>query len=160
MRKRVFLAPVLAALLALPALAQMAAKAPKLPPLEFQDVHLDNGLRVILAPDHAAPVFGICVTYNVGSRNERPGRTGPSSRPRRLPLERSDTGRPRSLRCLSRIRTISRHNMIVMANRVASFDATLRRAGIAGGEISREVDLVTDRRPTSSSFRERTAAEK
>lgn len=76
MRKRVFLAPVLAALLALPALAQMAAKAPKLPPLEFQDVHLDNGLRVILAPDHAAPVFGICVTYNVGSRNERPGRTG------------------------------------------------------------------------------------
>jgi len=76
MRKTVFLAPVLAALLALPALAQMAAQAPKLPPLEFQDVHLDNGLRVILAPDHAAPVFGICVTYNVGSRNERPGRTG------------------------------------------------------------------------------------
>jgi len=37
---------------------------------------LDNGLRVVLAPDHSAPVFGIAVTYDVGSRNERPGRTG------------------------------------------------------------------------------------
>jgi zinc protease len=76
MRRTLFLAPMLAVLVALPALAQMAAQAPKLPPLEFQDMHLDNGLRVILAPDHAAPVFGICVTYNVGSRNEHPGRTG------------------------------------------------------------------------------------
>ncbi|MGE5206326.1 MAG: M16 family metallopeptidase [Chlamydiota bacterium] len=76
MRKRVFLGPALAMLLALTALAQTAAQAPKLPPVHFQDLHLDNGLRVILAPDHAAPVFGICVTYNVGSRDERPGRTG------------------------------------------------------------------------------------
>jgi zinc protease len=76
MRTRLLLALGLAALLALPALAQTDAQALKLPPLPLQDVHLDNGLRVILAPDHAAPVFGICVTYNVGSRNERPGRTG------------------------------------------------------------------------------------
>lgn len=72
MRRKLFSALVLAVLLALPALGQ----TPKLPPLQLQDVHLDNGLRVIMAPDHAAPVFGICVTYNVGSRNERPGRTG------------------------------------------------------------------------------------
>src|SRR2546421_12308173 len=76
MRKRLFLAPVLAALFALPALAQKGAPAPSLAPLQLQDLHLDNGLRVIMAPDHSAPVFGICVTYNVGSRNERPGRTG------------------------------------------------------------------------------------
>jgi zinc protease len=31
---------------------------------------------VILVPDHSAPVFAIDVCYNVGSRNERPGRTG------------------------------------------------------------------------------------
>jgi predicted Zn-dependent peptidase len=31
---------------------------------------------VIIAPDHTAPVYAIAVTYNVGSRNERPGRTG------------------------------------------------------------------------------------
>lgn len=76
MRRKLLLAPVLAALFALPALTQTAAPAPNLPPLKLQDLHLDNGLRVILAPDHASPVFGICITYNVGSRNERPGRTG------------------------------------------------------------------------------------
>ena len=42
----------------------------------FKEVKLNNGLRVILAPDHSAPTYSICVTYNVGSRNERPGRTG------------------------------------------------------------------------------------
>ncbi len=48
----------------------------RVPHLEFTDQRLDNGLRVIIAPDHSAPVFGIAVTYNVGARNERPGRTG------------------------------------------------------------------------------------
>jgi predicted Zn-dependent peptidase len=52
------------------------ADQPKLPRVEFTDQKLANGLRVIIAPDHTAPVFGIAVTYNVGSRNERPGRTG------------------------------------------------------------------------------------
>ena len=41
-----------------------------------QRLKLDNGLRVILAPDHNAPVLAISVAYDVGSRNERPGRTG------------------------------------------------------------------------------------
>jgi len=48
----------------------------RVPKLEFQDVKLENGLRVILVPDHSAPVYAIDVCYNVGSRNERPGRTG------------------------------------------------------------------------------------
>ena len=48
----------------------------KLPLVGFTDQKLDNGLRVIIAVDRAAPVYGISVTYNVGSRNERPGRTG------------------------------------------------------------------------------------
>ena len=48
----------------------------KVPKLEFRDVKLDNGLRVILVPEHSAPVYSIDVCYNVGSRNERPGRTG------------------------------------------------------------------------------------
>jgi zinc protease len=56
--------------------AQEQAAGVKVPKLEFRDVKLDNGLRVILVPDHSAPVFGIDVCYNVGSRNERPGRTG------------------------------------------------------------------------------------
>ncbi len=47
-----------------------------LPKLELRDTHLENGLRVILIEDHSAPVYSIDVCYNVGSRNERPGRTG------------------------------------------------------------------------------------
>jgi predicted Zn-dependent peptidase len=31
---------------------------------------------VIIAPDHTAPVFAVSVTYNTGSRNEKPGHTG------------------------------------------------------------------------------------
>ncbi len=42
----------------------------------FTDLKLKNGLRVILSEDHTAPLYSICVTYNVGSRDERPGRTG------------------------------------------------------------------------------------
>jgi predicted Zn-dependent peptidase len=52
------------------------ADEPKLPPVDFSEQKLDNGLRVIIAVDRTAPVYGISVTYNVGSRNERPGRTG------------------------------------------------------------------------------------
>jgi predicted Zn-dependent peptidase len=52
----------------------LVAAAP--PRVQFTDTHLKNGLRVIIAEDHSAPVFSIAVTYNVGSRNERPGRTG------------------------------------------------------------------------------------
>ncbi len=48
----------------------------KLPKLELRESKLDNGLRIILVPDHSAPVYAIDVAYNVGSRNERPGRTG------------------------------------------------------------------------------------
>jgi zinc protease len=48
----------------------------RLPKLDLRESKLDNGLRVILVPDHSAPVYAIDVAYNVGSRNERPGRTG------------------------------------------------------------------------------------
>jgi zinc protease len=44
--------------------------------IEFTDRKLPNGLRVIVSEDHAAPVFSIVVNYNVGSRDERKGRTG------------------------------------------------------------------------------------
>ena len=37
---------------------------------------LDNGLRVVVSPDHSAPVVCINVTYHVGFRLEPRGRTG------------------------------------------------------------------------------------
>jgi len=56
--------------------ATQGAKAGKSFDLDFKEFKLANGLRVLLAEDASAPTFSICVTYNVGSRDERPGRTG------------------------------------------------------------------------------------
>src|SRR5215211_3593284 len=48
----------------------------QLAPLEIEEYSLNNGLRVVLNRDEAVPVVAIAVYYNVGSRNEREGRTG------------------------------------------------------------------------------------
>jgi predicted Zn-dependent peptidase len=63
----------LAALTLIVAQGTTAAPVKKIP---FTDVRLKNGLRVIISEDHAAPVVAIAVNYNVGSRDERKGRTG------------------------------------------------------------------------------------
>ncbi len=47
-----------------------------IPKIKFTDNTLDNGLRVLISEDHYAPVYAICISYKVGSRDERPGRTG------------------------------------------------------------------------------------
>src|SRR5437773_2045056 len=57
-------------------LADQPASTSRLPQIKFTDYRLANGLRVILSVDHAAPVVAVSVTYDVGSRNEREGRTG------------------------------------------------------------------------------------
>jgi zinc protease len=44
--------------------------------ISIQQFTLKNGLRVVLSEDHAAPTVSLCVTYDVGSRNEQPGHTG------------------------------------------------------------------------------------
>jgi predicted Zn-dependent peptidase len=48
----------------------------KLQPLKLEQYALENGLRVVLNQDNAAPVVTVAVYYDVGSRNERQGRTG------------------------------------------------------------------------------------
>jgi zinc protease len=37
---------------------------------------LENGLKVVLLEDHSTPVAHVAIWYHVGSKNERPGRTG------------------------------------------------------------------------------------
>lgn len=46
------------------------------PQLPFQMFRLANGLTVILHEDHTAPIVGVHVQYDVGSKDEKPGRTG------------------------------------------------------------------------------------
>ena len=53
--------------------ASISAAIPQIP---FTDTKLKNGLRVIISENHVAPVFSVAVSYNVGSRDERTGRTG------------------------------------------------------------------------------------
>ncbi len=44
--------------------------------IPIKEYKLDNGLRVILSEDHSAPSYSIAITYDVGSRDEKEGRTG------------------------------------------------------------------------------------
>jgi zinc protease len=68
-----FLLPLLiCAFAVLPGQAQPARNVR----VDFKETTLKNGLRVITVEDHSAPVVAISVTYNVGSRDERKGRTG------------------------------------------------------------------------------------
>ena len=47
-----------------------------LPHVPIEQFTLSNGLRVVMSEEHAVPVVSVAVYYNVGSRNERAGRTG------------------------------------------------------------------------------------
>jgi zinc protease len=46
------------------------------PHLQYQITKLSNGLTVILSEDHSTPIVHIQLWYHVGSKDERPGRTG------------------------------------------------------------------------------------
>jgi predicted Zn-dependent peptidase len=44
--------------------------------IKFDRFSLENGLKVILHEDHTTPNVVISVLYHVGSKNEKPERTG------------------------------------------------------------------------------------
>ena len=74
------LAPRIAAVLAAVATA-LTVYAPldaavRPPKLKYEMATLPNGLRVIVSEDHSTPIAHVAVWYHVGSKNERPGRTG------------------------------------------------------------------------------------
>lgn len=54
--------------------ATLAAQDPA--PIRVESFTLTNGLRVHVVEDHSSQVAAVNVWYDVGSRNERPGRTG------------------------------------------------------------------------------------
>src|SRR4029453_7245947 len=56
--------------------ATVTVRAITIPKVQFTETKLPNGLRVIVSPDHAAPVVSLVVAYDVGSRNEKQGKTG------------------------------------------------------------------------------------
>src|ERR1700676_3037411 len=46
------------------------------PKLEYDISTLPNGLTVVLSEDHSTPIVHLQLWYHVGSKNEKPGRTG------------------------------------------------------------------------------------
>jgi len=72
---RVALAAALA--LAAPPVAPAKAAPPlEVPKIAFQRFVLPNGLVLLVHEDHKAPIVAVNVWYHVGSKNERPGKTG------------------------------------------------------------------------------------
>lgn len=70
-----------AVLLSLFATVTLAAPAPKAATLPVSDIPyqkfvLANGLTLLVHEDHKAPVVAVNIWYHVGSKDERPGRTG------------------------------------------------------------------------------------
>src|SRR4029079_2740612 len=60
-------------ILSLPSVAPAAVRPPK---LQYRITTLQNGLTVVLSEDHSTPIVHVQLWYHVGSKNERPGRTG------------------------------------------------------------------------------------
>jgi zinc protease len=64
---------LLVAFLSLPSVVAAQAAPIDIP---FERQVLPNGLTLIIHQDHKAPIVAVNVWYHVGSKNERPGRTG------------------------------------------------------------------------------------
>jgi zinc protease len=69
---RRFQLPMLVFILVIAAYAQVG----NLPDISYQKFVLDNGLTLIVHEDHKAPIVAVNIWYHVGSKNEKPGKTG------------------------------------------------------------------------------------
>src|SRR5271154_7394856 len=58
------------------ALATLAHVAPAQAAPTITDFKLDNGLEVVVIPDHRAPVVTHMIWYKVGAADETPGKSG------------------------------------------------------------------------------------
>src|SRR5580704_15287531 len=56
--------------------ASAEPRKPQVPVLSVEKYSLPNGLTVLLHEDHKTPVAAVNVWYKVGSKDEKPGRTG------------------------------------------------------------------------------------
>jgi zinc protease len=70
--KRAVAAAAAVGILLTPA-TQAAVRPPK---LDYSMTTLPNGMKVVLLEDHSTPIVHLQMWYHVGSKNEKPGRTG------------------------------------------------------------------------------------
>ena len=78
MRHPIFrpLATLLLSLLVLSAIDPAARAATRPTRLDYTMTTLSNGMQVVFLEDHSTPIVHAEIWYHVGSKNERPGRTG------------------------------------------------------------------------------------
>jgi predicted Zn-dependent peptidase len=72
---RVLTAAVVAATVLITA-TQPSLAAVRPPKLQYQISTLPNGLTLVTSEDHSTPIVHLNLTYHVGSKNEKPGKTG------------------------------------------------------------------------------------
>src|SRR5881275_984169 len=72
-RVRRFVAVIVIAIAAASLTTSAAVRPPK---LQYDISTLPNGLTLVLSEDHSTPIVHLQMWYHVGSKNERPGRTG------------------------------------------------------------------------------------
>jgi zinc protease len=70
------LAVLFLALLIISAAMQPSSAAVRPPKLQYEITTLPNGLTLVLSEDHSTPIVHLQLWYHVGSKNEKPGRTG------------------------------------------------------------------------------------
>src|SRR5712664_784206 len=58
------------------AATEPSSAASRPPKFQYQITTLPNGLTVVLSEDHSTPIVHVNLWYHVGSKNEKPGRTG------------------------------------------------------------------------------------
>ena len=73
MRMRLLVLPVMVATTMMTAFPQTKTNDIDIP---YEKFVLDNGLTVIVHEDHKAPIVAVNMWYHVGSKNEKPGKTG------------------------------------------------------------------------------------
>jgi zinc protease len=78
---------IFAMLLAAPAFAQ------DLPDIPYTKYVLGNGLTLVVHEDHKAPIVAVNVWYHVGSKNEKPGKTGFAHLFEHLMFQKSENNR-------------------------------------------------------------------
>ena len=72
--KKLFLVAIILALLA-PGANSQSTSFPNID-IPYKKFVLENGLRVLVHEDHKAPIVAVNIWYHVGSKNEKPGKSG------------------------------------------------------------------------------------
>jgi len=68
--------PIVALVLGCLSMAAVHATVPRPAKFDYRLLTLGNGLQAVFLEDHSTPIVHLAVWYHVGSKDERPGRTG------------------------------------------------------------------------------------